>query len=184
MTLNHNNAQSEHLQNGLEDNCKDCILIVDEMAIKKEVIWDVKNKKFAGNTDYGPILAEEQDSIATNALVVMAAGLKKRWHHPIAYFLVDRVTAEMQAQIIKEAINLLTEAGLDVHGVTFDGCAKNLATAKVLECNLSKLDGSFKHPSRPNKTLYIILDACHMLRLARNCLGDKKFFFAKESWMK
>ena len=170
----------EHLQNGLEENCKDCILIVDEMAIKKEVIWDVKNKKFAGNTDYGPILAEEQDSIATNALVVMAAGLKKRWHHPIAYFLVDRVTAEMQAQIIKEAINLLTEAGLDVHGVTFDGCAKNLATAKVLGCNLRKLDGSFRHPSRPNKTLYIILDACHMLKLARNCLGDKKVFYTEK----
>jgi hypothetical protein len=39
------------------------------MSIKKQVIWDKKNKKFAGTTDYGPILAEEQDSIAQNALV-------------------------------------------------------------------------------------------------------------------
>lgn len=51
----------EHLQNTLEDDNKDCIILVDEMAIKKEVLWDAKNKKFAGNTDYGPILAEEQD---------------------------------------------------------------------------------------------------------------------------
>ena len=43
---------------------------------------------------------------------------------PHCLFLVDHVKAEMQAQIIKEAINLLTEARLDVHGVTFDGCSK------------------------------------------------------------
>jgi hypothetical protein len=34
----------------------------------------------------------------------MAVGLRKPWFHPIAYFLVDRVDAQMQAQIIKEAI--------------------------------------------------------------------------------
>ncbi len=98
--------------------------------------WDIKNKKFAGNTDYGTILAEEQDSTANNALVVMAVGLKNPWYHPIAYFLVDHVNAVMQAQIIKESINLLTDAGLDVHGVTFDGWAKNLGTARQLGCNL------------------------------------------------
>ncbi len=107
----------------------------------------------------------------------MAVGLKNPWCHPIAYFLVDRVNAVMQAQIIKESINLLTDAGLDVHGVTFDGCAKNLATARQLGCNLDKFDGSFNHPTRPNKTLYVILDVCHMLELARNSLGDMKFFF-------
>ena len=170
----------EHLQNTLKDDEKDCILLVDEMAIKKEVIWDVKNKKFAGHTDYGPILAEEPDSIATNALVVMAVGLKRPWFHPVAYFLVDRITSKMQAQIINEAISLLTEASLEVHGVTFDGCAKNIATARCLGCKIDKFDGSFKHPTRPNKTLYVILDICHMLKLARNSLGDMKVFFDED----
>ncbi len=128
-------------------------------------------------TDYGSILAKEQDSIATNALVVIAVGLKRPWFHHIAYCLVDHINAEMQAQIIKEAINLLTEAGLDVHGVTFDGCAKNLATARHLGYNLNNLDSSFRHPSRPGKILYVIHDVCHMLKLARNSLGDKKVFF-------
>ena len=54
----------------------------------------------------------------------MAVGLKRPWFHPVAYFLVNRVTSKMQAQIINEVINLLTEGGLEVHGVTFDGCAK------------------------------------------------------------
>ena len=63
----------QHLQDNLEDDNKDCILLVDEMTIKKEVLWDAKNKKSAGNIDYGRILAEEQDTIAHNVLVVMAA---------------------------------------------------------------------------------------------------------------
>ena len=166
-----------HLQDTLKEDEKDCILLVDEMAIKKEVVWDVKNKKFAGHTDYGPILAEEPDSIATNALVFMAVGLKRPWFHPIAYFMVDRVTSKMQAQLINEAINLLTEGGLEVHGATFDGCAKNIATARCLGCKIDKFDGSFKHPTRQNKTLFVILDVCHMLKLARNSLGDMKVFF-------
>ena len=147
------------------------------MAIKKQVLWDAKNKKFAGNTDYGPILAEEQDTIAHNALVVMAVGLQKPWSYPIAYFLVNHMDSKMQAQIIKESINLLTDAGLEVHAVTFDGCSKNLATARRLGCKIDSVDGSFKHPTRPDKTLYVILYICHMLKLARNALGDKEIFY-------
>ena len=92
----------------------------------------------------------------------------------------------MQAQLIKEVITLLTEAGLDVQAVVFDGCAKNLTTARCLGCNIDKFDGSFKHPSQPNKSIYVILDVCHMLKRARNSLGDKKVFYtdtgAKICW--
>ena len=176
----------DELKNSLNENEKDCVVLVDEMSIKKEVLWDRKNKKFAGNTDYGAILAEEQDSIESNDLVFMAVGLKEPWLHPIAYFLVDRVNGKMQVPLIKEAINFLTEAGLDVQAVIFDDCAKNLTTGRCLGCSINKFDGSFNHPSRPNKTLYVILDVCHMLKLARNSLGDLKVFYtdagAKMCW--
>jgi hypothetical protein len=108
----------------LDDN-KDCIILVNEMLIKNEVLWDAKKQTFAGNTDYGPILAVDQDTIAHNALAVMTVGLQNPWSYPIAYFLVNHMDFKMQAQIIKESINLLTYAGLDVHAVTFDGCSKN-----------------------------------------------------------
>ena len=67
----------DHLQLNMKDDKKDCVLLVDEMSIKKEVLWDAKLKKFTGNVDYGPILAEEQDTNAHNALVIMAVGLKQ-----------------------------------------------------------------------------------------------------------
>ena len=83
----------------------------------------------------------------------------------------------MQSQLIKESINLLSNAGLEVHGVTFDGCSKNLSTARQLGCKVDNFESSFPHPSRPNKTIHIILDVCHMLKLARNALGDKGVFY-------
>ena len=176
----------DEIKNSLHEDKKDCVILVDEMPIKKEVPWDRKNKKFAGNTDYGSILAEEHDNIASNALVFMAVGLKQPWFHPIAYFLVYCVNGKMQAQLIKEGINLLTEAGLDVQAVIFDGCAKNPTTARCLGCHISKFDGSFNHPTRPNKTIYVILDVCRMLKLACNCLGDLQVFYtdtgAKICW--
>ena len=99
---------------------------------RKKLFGTKKNKKFADNTDYGHIQCEEKNSIATNALIVIAVGLKNPWFHPVAYFLVDHLNSQMQAQIIKQSINNLTDADLEVHGVTFDGCAKNLATARCL----------------------------------------------------
>ncbi|CAB4009704.1 Hypothetical predicted protein, partial [Paramuricea clavata] len=76
-----------------------------------------------------------------------------------------------------ESINLLTDAGLDVHAVLFDGCYKNLAIARGVGCNINAIVGSFAHPSRPTKLLYVILDVCHMLKLAINGLGDKGIFY-------
>ena len=54
---------------------------------------------------------------------------------------------------------------------------KNVTTARCLGCNIRKFDGSFNHPTRPNKTIYVILGVCHMLKLAPNSLGDLKVFY-------
>ena len=35
----------QHLQTTLDEDDKDCILLVDEMSIKKEVVWDKKKQE-------------------------------------------------------------------------------------------------------------------------------------------
>ena len=72
------------LANGLESLSEkakeaenDCVLLLDEIAIKKETVWDEKKKQFAGTCDYGSIKAEEPDSAAQNALFLMAVGMRK-----------------------------------------------------------------------------------------------------------
>ena len=48
--------------------------------------------------------------------------------------------------------------------------------AEKLGCNIKKLEISFPHPSKPNQKVYVILDICHMLKLARNAFADIKVF--------
>ena len=60
----------------------------------------------------------------------MAVVMKKPWSYPIGYFLTNKMSSDVLTQIVTNGINLLTEAGMEVHSVTFDGCAKNLACEK------------------------------------------------------
>ena len=90
----------------VNDNQDDCIIILDEMSIKKQTCWDPKHDKFVGNVDYGCIKGEEIDNIAKNALVIMVSGLKKPWYVPLAYFLTDKLNANVLCQLITEAIKI------------------------------------------------------------------------------
>ena len=169
-----------------EDGQKDCVIIIDEMAIKKETKWDPKSEKFVGNIDYGTIKGEDPDNIATNVLVIMISGLKKPWYVPLAYFLTNKLNADILSQLILESIKMLHETGCLVHAVIFDGAAKNIGMAEKLGCNIRLLEGSFPNPSQTTNKIHVIFDICHMIKLARNAFSDMKNFFKpngeKISW--
>ena len=101
----------EFVEGKVNEGQKDCVLMLDEMSIKKQLQWDKKQSKFVGNTDYGTFKAEASDTIATNALLFMVCGLQKPWYVPIAYFLTNNLNGDILKQLIYEAINLLTEKG-------------------------------------------------------------------------
>ena len=146
----------------------------------KRTCWDSKRDKFVGNGDYGCIKGEEIDNIAKNALVIMVSGLKKPWYVPLAYFLTDKLNANVVCQLITEAIKIIkivTEIGANVHPVVFDGAPKNSATAEKLGCKVNKFEYSFPHPSTTNKQIYVIFDVCHMVKLARNAFSDMKVLY-------
>ena len=146
------------------------------MSIRSDTQWDKKKSQFVGNVDYGEIKGEDAENITSNVLVIMVVGLKSPWQKPIAYFLTNKTNSQIQAQIIKKAIILLYNENIIVKSLTFDGPTKNVATARKLGCNIDNLEGSFPHPCRPDLKVYIVLDICHMLKLARNALGDMKYF--------
>ncbi len=106
----------------------------------------------------------------------MASGLQKPWFVPIAYFLTHSLNGDILKQIIIEAIKKLTEIGADVHGIVFDGAPKNFGMADKLGCNIKNLNGSFDHPAKPGHKIYVIMDICHMLKLARNAFADMQIF--------
>jgi len=96
---------------------------------------------------------------------------------PVGYFLIDGLGGTERANLVHQFLSKLHEVGITVISLTFDGSAANLAMANHLGCKLDVLTyefvTSFKHPLA-DYNVSLFLDPCHMLKLVRNTLGDKK----------
>ncbi len=55
----------------LNPDKKDCCLIIDGMAIRKQTLWDSKNDKYAGFVDYGDIPTEKPEKYASVVFVLV-----------------------------------------------------------------------------------------------------------------
>lgn len=69
------------IQLSKESNEKDCVLIMDEMAIILSNMFDVSLNKNLGN-----ITLPGYHGIATNVLVFMLGGISTRWKQTVAYY--------------------------------------------------------------------------------------------------
>jgi hypothetical protein len=152
---------------------RDCCLVLDAMAIRKQVLWEPSNNKYSGFVDYGHSL-EAPEVIASEALVFLLVGLRSHWKQPIGYFLTDKASAVTQSSLINTALTKASAAGLKVWCVTSDGTSTNISTYKILGCTFGdsydSISTKFKHPVT-GEDVFVILDACHMLKLARNALA-------------
>ena len=97
----------------------------------------------------------------------------------MAYFLTDKVNADILSQLRLESIKMLHETGSLVHAVIFDGVAKNIVMAKKLGSNSRLLEGLFPNPSQTTNKIHVIFDIFHMIKLARNVFNDMKNFFKR-----
>lgn len=111
---------------------RDVSMAIDAMYIKKGKVWDQKNQKFVGFVDFGNAKHTSSDKEATQALFFMLVALNGKWKLPIAYFLIETITAKNQGELIKTALLLTDEKGIRVRNITFDGAATNLSTARYL----------------------------------------------------
>ena len=86
----------------------DVVLIVDAMDLHKGTWWDQKKRCYVGRVDYGTALPEAGDNLATEALVFMIGGITGHWKHPTGYFFKNKISASVQAQLIKDCIGFAT----------------------------------------------------------------------------
>lgn len=176
--------------NELDEKEKDCCLILDAMAIKQQITWSGEKHKYIGFCDYGNAVSIENDDVeAREALVFLLVSLKGAWKWPIAYFLVNKTSSTMLCQLIKNALILCCKYNLRVHSLTFDGdtcncSAINKLGAEIFAEDYRQIKNSFPCPSNENKNVKIILDPCHMVKLARNALADYKEFKTDEGSIK
>ena len=81
---------------------KDCCLIFDAMAIRKQTVWEQKQDRYAGFVDYGKGLstADDPDTLAPEARVFLLVGARSHWKCPMGYFLTDHITSTVQVQLL------------------------------------------------------------------------------------
>lgn len=154
---------------------KNCLLMMDAIHLKSSLQWSSRLNKFIGCTDLG--IDEGDDAVepvlATEALFLMACGIKEPWKIPLGYFLTRGLTSGQQANIIEEAIERVHFSGCRVRGVTFDGARANLGSVAILGANIPDKP-YFYHPINKDHKVHVILDNCHMVKLARNCLAKNR----------
>lgn len=147
-------------------------LCFDEMSIRKHVQWSDSMKKFLGFVDIGQNNKSGELKIASNALVFMVNGLNQEFSLPIAYYFITHLKAEEKADLLLEIITAITKTGIQLTNVTFDGLSSNIKMCNLLGASfkLNNFRNFIINPVDKSK-IFIMLDACHMLKLIRNCLG-------------
>lgn len=141
-------------------------LVLDEMAIKKHVSYN--GKSHDGYVDMGFGIPNDSEDIATQSLVFMLSCVNMRWKVPIGYFMINGLSADLKAGLVRIALDLCEEADVKVIGLTFDGAASNITMAKVLGYNFDdplNLTTVFEYGSH---TIHVLPNACHNVKLIRN----------------
>lgn len=150
----------------------------DDMYIRKHSQYDTSKGEFLGHINAGRLENYEICSpLATEALVLMVCGIGSEFKMPIGYFLSNGLCAEERAALLNEAILRLNNAGVTVASITCDGTRTNIATYKLLGADFETERPYFMNPFKGENIIYTIFDPPHMLKLARNCLGNKKTLY-------
>lgn len=175
-------AESFVTLQSLSNSSKSKIIVnlsIDEMAIRKEQVWDRANNKFKGHVDTGTGVSDDSLPLATQALVLMVTAINACWKLPIAYFFIASMTGEQRANVVKMAIEMLYHINIFVRGLTFDGASSNISMATNLGCNFN-LNNFNPFFIFKDLKIYAFYDPCHMLKLIRNCLGDFNVLIDKD----
>lgn len=147
------------------------------MSIRKMEEYDQHKDEAIGFINFGTdIVGTNSKKYAKEALVFLVVGVNICFKVPVAYFLTAGLKSNEKAALIQEVILLVSKTGIKIVGMTFDGLASNFSTCKILGADFRNNKPYIINP-HSDENIYLFLDACHMLKIARNCLAGKKQLF-------
>lgn len=157
-----------------------CSLVFDEMRIRKQVYWSIAQTKYVGlleNPENSS--AENEDGNKKSVKQVIAFilnGINVHLQYPVAYFLIDDLSSSERKDMLLKIIFAVTECGIRINNITFDGLAANVKMCQMLGADLnpdsSTFQTFFENPIN-NEKIAIILDPCHIDKLIRNTWANK-----------
>lgn len=150
-----------------------CSLSFDEMAIKQHIQWSDAKKKFLGYATYGDEANLTHQPIATQAIVFLVTAINATFSIPAAYHFITSLKKNEKKKLILEVVSALTNIGIVIVNITFDGLSTNLSTCRELGAcfDVENMRPFFPNPVN-GQNIYVILDACHMMKLWRNTIAN------------
>lgn len=116
------------------------------MSIRTQVTRNTQLGKSMGYIDFGGIIDPDPEGLVTEVLVFMIVSLCGNFKCSTAYFLVNKISSELQSEIIKVCLQKLHQVGVYIHSVTYDGAVTNIRTLKLLGCNLNLFNNTALNP--------------------------------------
>ncbi|KAF1466931.1 DNA transposase THAP9, partial [Megadyptes antipodes antipodes] len=159
-----------------------CALMVQDMSLQKQQEWDPQTQRLTGFVDLGAgVLDADEAPLASEAIILMAAGISSPWTAPLGYFFVNSMTGHLLAQLLRQTINKLNNIGITVLAVTSGATARGAETAKALGIRIDpeRIQCTFQHPPGSAHRITYFFDICHALQLIRNALQC----FQKIEWL-
>ena len=100
-------------------------LVCDAISIESSTFYNKTAESFEGFVDLGKyIVVDDENAIASDALVFMLVSLRKSWKYPIGYVLVDKnVDATNLHSLLSRALQYSAEHNLKVYSM--DGTSTN-----------------------------------------------------------
>ena len=160
------------------------VLILDEMHIREDLVYDKYTGALIGFTDFGDINSHllqlerslEEDSekqpLAKAMMVFMIHGLFTRLQFPYVQFPVTKVTGDLLIAPFWEAVRRSERCGLKVLAATADGASINRRLFKLH--GASSTVHKVPNPYAPEgRDLFFISDPQHLLKTTRNCWASK-----------
>lgn len=161
-----------------------CSLVFDEVNIRQQVSWSMQQLDFTGFVNYGQDPESEQNNLAKQAIVFILKGIDANLEFPVAYYFIDSLDKWQRKNLLSDIIAAVIECGIKITNLTFDGLSANAAMCELFNANLDVYSEDFRtHILDPinNEKIYIILDPCHMEKLVRNTLSNRKVFIMAKS---
>lgn len=157
---------------------RNCVLMFDEMSIKKCFDWHDSKQLVEGFVDLGHL--GRQNLVGTHVLVFMARGLIDNWKQPLAFFVVNNSAGKTNVNIfLDKVLEASFGAGLNVRAVVSDQ-----GSGFQSVCHSKQVTVENPHFKHGNRKVFFIFDFPHLIKSVRNNLIEKSLWFngSEVSW--
>lgn len=170
----------ETMLKDMPDAWRDYELVLDEIALKPEERWCHTLGKMVGMATL-----PTHTGLAKKGLVILLAGIQKRWKMSVAVYLCSKKSKEAKCQrglnvtgkaygdIIDSVIEKADKAGANIVGVTSDMGADNLAFWRhkgITGGRSQRVISSFSNPAKKDSKIFVLPDPVHLMKAIKHMM--------------